>query len=37
LLFEAYTERIPPIGTEVQIELIPVFKKGEDRQKPPEK
>lgn len=27
LMFEAYTERIPPIGTEVQIELIPVFKK----------
>lgn len=37
LLFEAYTERIPPIGTEVQIELIPVFKKDEDRQKLPEK
>lgn len=28
LLFEAYTERIPPIGTEVQIELLPVFKKS---------
>lgn len=31
LLYEAYTERIPPLGTEVTIELIPVFKKpGED-------
>jgi hypothetical protein len=37
LLFEAYTERIPPIGTQVQIELIPVFKKGADRQKSPAK
>jgi len=27
LLYEAYTERIPPVGTKVQIELIPIFKK----------
>ncbi len=27
LMFEAYTERIPPIGTKVTIELVPVFKK----------
>jgi hypothetical protein len=27
LLYEAYTERIPPRDTEVTIELIPVFKK----------
>lgn len=27
LLFEAYTERIPPAGTKVQIELVPVFEK----------
>lgn len=27
LMFEAYTERIPPVGTKVTIELIPVFKK----------
>eukprot|EP00913_Durusdinium_trenchii_P008919 g8385.t1 len=26
-LFEAHTERIPPIGTEVTVELVPVFKK----------
>lgn len=26
LLFEAYTERIPPVGTKVQIELVPVFE-----------
>lgn len=26
LLFEAYTERIPPLGTPVTVELIPVFK-----------
>jgi hypothetical protein len=37
LMFEAYTERIPPVGTEVQIELLPVFKKPANRQKPPEK
>jgi hypothetical protein len=37
LLFEAYTERIPPIGTAVQIELLPIFEKDKDRQKPPEK
>lgn len=27
LLYEAYTERIPPVGTKVTIELHPVFKK----------
>jgi len=27
ILFEAYTERIPPLDTEVTIELIPVFEK----------
>lgn len=27
LTYETYTERIPPLGTEVTIELIPVFKK----------
>jgi hypothetical protein len=27
LLFEAYTERIPPKGTEVTVELVPVVKK----------
>ncbi len=27
LMFEAYTERIPPVGTKVTIELVPVFKK----------
>jgi len=26
LLYEAYTERIPPVGTQVTIELVPVFK-----------
>ncbi|WP_373653139.1 YdjY domain-containing protein [Schlesneria sp. DSM 10557] len=26
LMFEAYTERIPPVGTKVTIELIPDFK-----------
>jgi len=26
LMFEAYTERIPPVGTKVTIELVPVFK-----------
>jgi hypothetical protein len=34
LLFEAYTERIPPRGTEVTVELIPVFKKKTDPRKP---
>lgn len=29
LLFEAYTERIPPVGTKVEIELAPVFDKKE--------
>ncbi|MDA1016895.1 MAG: YdjY domain-containing protein, partial [Planctomycetota bacterium] len=29
LLYETYTERIPPIDTEVLVELIPVFKKAE--------
>ncbi|MGH7129684.1 MAG: YdjY domain-containing protein, partial [Planctomycetaceae bacterium] len=27
LMYEAYTERIPPVGTEVLIELVPVFEK----------
>ena len=27
LLFEAYTERIPPRGTPVTLELIPIFDK----------
>lgn len=27
LMFEAYTERIPPLGTKVTMELVPVFKK----------
>ena len=27
LLYESYTERIPPLGTAVTIELVPVFKK----------
>lgn len=27
LVFEAATERIPPLGTEVTIELVPVFEK----------
>jgi len=27
LLFEPYTERIPPLGTEVTVELVPVFEK----------
>jgi len=36
LLFEAYTDRIPPIGTKVDIELLPVLKpverpKSEDK------
>lgn len=26
LMFEAYTERIPPLGTKVTMELVPVFK-----------
>ncbi len=28
LTYEAYTERIPPLGTDVTIELVPVFKKS---------
>jgi hypothetical protein len=28
LLFEGWTERIPPIGTEVTLELVPVVKDG---------
>ena len=27
LMFEAYAERIPPVGTKVTMELVPVFKK----------
>lgn len=26
LMFEAWTERIPPLGTEVTVELVPVFE-----------
>lgn len=41
LMFEAYTERIPKIGTAVQIEILPVFKKDgkpvEERPKSPVK
>ncbi|HUG89318.1 MAG TPA: YdjY domain-containing protein [Planctomycetaceae bacterium] len=28
LLFESWTERIPPLGTEVIVELVPAFKDG---------
>lgn len=28
-MYEAYTERIPPVGTKVTVELVPVFKKAE--------
>lgn len=28
LLFEPYTERVPPLGTKVEVELTPVLKKG---------
>ncbi len=34
LLYEAWTERIPPIGTEVTIELIPVTDKADSQQQP---
>lgn len=47
ILFEPYTERIPPVGTEVTIELIPVAEKpaakpgekpaGKTEPKPPAK
>ncbi|MEI8020204.1 MAG: YdjY domain-containing protein [Schlesneria sp.] len=33
LMFEAYTERIPPAGTKVTIELVPVFKPQETSKK----
>jgi hypothetical protein len=33
LMFEAYTEHIPPIGTKVTIELVPVFKPREGTSK----
>lgn len=33
LLYEAYTERIPPTDTEVTVELVPVF----DKKTPPKK
>lgn len=36
LLFEAYTERIPPLGTNVEIELKPVLKPAE-KAKPADK
>lgn len=32
-LFEAYTEHIPPLGTEVTLELIPVFEKKDAEEK----
>ena len=31
LMFEAYTEHIPPVGTKITIELVPVFKKAESK------
>ena len=34
LMFEAYTENVPPIGTKVTIELIPVFSSDEKAAKP---
>jgi hypothetical protein len=34
LMFEAFTEHIPPIGTKVTIELIPVVKTPEKSGKP---
>lgn len=34
LLFEPWTERIPPLDTEVTVELIPVFEKADAREKP---
>ena len=34
LLFEADTERIPPLDTEVTIELIPLFEKKAEQKKP---
>jgi hypothetical protein len=37
LLFEAYTERIPPKGTPVTVELIPVVEKEAKPEKPGEK
>lgn len=37
LMFEAWTERIPPIGTEVQIELLPVMKKPAAPRETPKK
>jgi len=39
VLFESYTGRIPPLETEVTLELIPVFskkKRGESKKKPGE-
>ncbi len=35
LLFEAYTERIPPLGTKVTLELIPAKEKAPPDQPPP--
>lgn len=37
LMFEAFTERIPPLGTQVTIELIPDFKAVEKGKKEKEK
>ena len=28
LMFEAFTERMPPVGSAVTMELVPVFKKA---------
>ena len=33
LMFEPYTERIPPLGTDVTVELVPVFKEKQARSK----
>jgi hypothetical protein len=29
LLYEAYAERVPPLGTEVTLELVPRLEEGE--------
>lgn len=34
LLFEAYTDKIPPVGTKVTIELVPVLKADAKAEKP---
>ena len=35
LMFEAFTDRIPPVGTSVTIELVPVFKQEKDTKAQP--